>query len=156
METKNNITENAKYFELISMDKEKLIGKIPIKSDKTNIGESEEAKEIKKYLEELEIKKISLIEVVSSIFNTLNENNIVTDFVKVLQKKTTENAIFNEKKLEYDEKFKQLETLSDEIKQIKNNITEKVEIFNKLKENVSKLSQENENVNFILNFIKIN
>ena len=73
METKNNITENAKYFELISMDKEKLIGKIPIKSDKTNIGESEEAKEIKKYLEELEIKKISLIEVVSSIFNTLNE-----------------------------------------------------------------------------------
>lgn len=150
METKNNISENAKYFELISMDKEKLIGKIPIKSDKTNIAESEEAREIKKYLEELELKKISLIEVVSCIFNTLNENNIVTNFVKVLQKKTTESAIFNEKKMEYDEKFKALETLSDEIKQIKNIITEKVEIFNKLKENVSKLGQENENVNFFL------
>lgn len=102
-------------------------------------------------MESLSKKKEKLLELVNSVFNALNENNIATTFVKVLQKKTTENAIFNEKKLEFDEKFKLLEALSDEIKLLKTQIVEKLEQFNKLKQNASKLGEENDKVkNFLL------
>jgi len=130
------------------MEKEKLIQKIPNKSEKTSIKESEEAKEIKAHLETLNKKKEKLLEIVNVIFNGLNENNVVTLFVKVLQNKATETSVFNDKKLEFDEKLKQLETVSDEIKELKAKIAEKMAAINKLQQNVSKLGQENEMVNF--------
>lgn len=130
------------------MEKEKLIQKIPIKSEKTNIKESEEAKETKTHLETLNQKKEKLLEIVNGIFNSLNENNVVTSFIKVLQNKATENSVFNDKKIEFDEKLKQLESVSEEIKELKAKISEKMEAFNKLQLNVSKLGQENEKVNF--------
>ncbi len=130
------------------MEKEKLIQKIPNKSEKTSIKESEEAKEIKAHLETLNKKKERLLEIVNVIFNGLNENNVVTLFVKVLQNKATETSVFNDKKLEFDEKLKQLETVSDEIKELKAKIAEKMAAINKLQQNVSKLGQENDIVNF--------
>jgi ABC-type transporter Mla subunit MlaD len=129
------------------MEKDKLAQKIPIKSEKTSIKESAEAKEIKANLETLNKKKEKMIEIVNVILNSLNENNVVTSFIKVLQNKATESTIFNEKKLEFDEKLKQLETVSDEIKELKVKIAEKMEAFNKLQQNASKLGQENEKVN---------
>jgi len=129
------------------MEKDKLAQKIPIKSEKTSIKESAEAKEIKALLETLNKKKEKMMEIVNLIFNSLNENNVVTSFIKVLQNKATEITIFNEKKLEFDEKLKQLETVSDEIKELKVKIAEKMEAFNKLQQNASKLGQENEKVN---------
>jgi hypothetical protein len=148
IQTKSSVQENCKYFELISMEKEKLIQKIPNKSEKTSIKESEEAKEIKAHLETLNKKKERLLEIVNVIFNGLNENNVVTLFVKVLQNKATETSVFNDKKLEFDEKLKQLETVSDEIKELKAKIAEKMAAINKLQQNVSKLGQENDIVNF--------
>ena len=132
------------------MEKDKLIQKIPIKSEKTNIKESEEAKDIKNNVESLNQKKEKLLEIVNAIFNSLNENNVVTSFIKVLQNKATENSVFNDKKLEFDEKLKQLESVSEEIKELKAKIVEKMEAFNKLQQNVSKLGQENEKVNFFI------
>ena len=129
------------------MEKDKLAQKIPIKPEKTSIKESAEAKEIKALLETLNKKKEKMMEIVNLIFNSLNENNVVTSFIKVLQNKATEITIFNEKKLEFDEKLKQLETVSDEIKELKVKIAEKMEAFNKLQQNASKLGQENEKVN---------
>lgn len=146
LQTKSSIQENCKYFELISMEKDKLTQKIPIKSEKTNIKESDEAKEIKAHLETLNHKKDKLLEIVNGIFNSLNENNVVTSFIKVLQNKATETSVFNDKKLEFDEKLKQLESVSEEIKELKGKIAEKMEAFNKLQQNISKLGQENEKV----------
>jgi len=128
------------------MEKEKLISKIPIKSEKTNIKESEEAKEIKAQVELLNLKKEKLLEIINGIFSGLNENNVVPLFIKVLQNKTTETSIFNEKKIDFDEKLKPLEVLSDEIKIVKTKISEKMEAFHKLQENVTKLGLENEKV----------
>jgi len=128
------------------MDREKIIQKIPIKSEKTNIKESDEAKEIKTTLETLNQKKEKLLEVVNGLFNSLNDNNVVTSFIKVLQSKATENSIFNDKKTEFDEKLKQIESISDEIKEMKTKISEKMEAFKKLQENASQLGLENEKV----------
>ncbi len=132
------------------MEKEKIVNKIPIKAEKTNVKESNEAKEIKALLESLEKQKTKMLEVVNNIFILLNENNVTQNFIKVLQNKTTENAVFNEKKLEFDEKFKILEAVSEEIKKIKSNITEKMQAFNNLKLNASKLGEENQTVKILI------
>jgi hypothetical protein len=132
------------------LEKEKIVNKIPIKAEKTNVKESNEAKEIKALLESLEKQKTKMLEVVNNIFILLNENNVTQNFIKVLQNKTTENAVFNEKKLEFDEKFKILEAVSEEIKKIKSNITEKMQAFNNLKLNASKLGEENQTVKILI------
>lgn len=135
------------------MDKEKIILKIPVKSEKTNIKESDEAKEIKAILVTMNQKKEKLLELVNGLFNSLNDNNVVTSFIKVLQSKATENSIFNDKKTEFDEKLKQIESISDEIKEMKTKINEKMEMFKKLQENASQLGIENEKVFLIFSIL---
>jgi hypothetical protein len=144
--TKNLIQENAKYFELISLDKEKLIEKIPVKSETTNLSGTETAKAIKDLLNEIDPKKNKILKIIESLFNNLNSGDVNNSFIKVLQNKNTEQSILNEKKSEYDVKLKEAEDLSNEIKEIQKLISEKMIDFNKQKENVSKLGEKNEEV----------
>lgn len=150
IQTRNSVQENAKFFEIISLGKEKLVEKIPVKSDTTNLSGSKEAKLIRDLINEMDSKKNKMLEIVNNIFTNLNSGDVNASFIKVLQKKTTENSIFNEKKAEYDNKFQEAEDLSNEIKEIQKIVIEKLVEFNKLKENVSKLGESNEAVNFFL------
>jgi hypothetical protein len=149
VQTKNSIQENAKYFELISLDKEKLIEKIPVKSDTTNLSGTETAKVIKDLINEMESKRDKIQKVIDALFTNLNSGDVNNSFIKVLQNKNTEHSILNEKKSEYDVKIKEAEDLSNEIKEIQKLISEKMIDFNKQRENVSKLGQKNEEVIFL-------
>lgn len=144
--TKNSIQENAKYFELISLEKEKLIEKIPVKSESTNLSGSEEAKIIRDLIGEMETKRSNMQKGIDAIFNDLNSGDVNSSFIKVLQKKNTEQSIFNDKKTEYENKFKEVEELSSDIKKIQQIILEKMVAFNQLRENASKMGESNETV----------
>lgn len=90
---KEGIMNNMKYFELINLAREQLKNKLPVKTDTNTISNSEEAKSLSSELEVLEGLKVKQVENVNKIFQTLNEDNIMTQMVKVLQKKTTEQAV---------------------------------------------------------------
>jgi hypothetical protein len=90
---KEGIMNNMKYFELINLTREQLKNKLPVKTDTNTISNSEEAKSLSGELEVLESLKVKLVENVNKTFQTLNEDNIITQMVKVLQKKTTEQAV---------------------------------------------------------------
>jgi len=153
LQTKISIQENAKFFELISLDMKKIIEKIPVKSDATNLSDCEEAKIIRDLINEMDCKKNKMLEVINNIFINLNSGDVNASFIKVLQKKTTEQSILNEKKNEYDAKFKDAEDLSNEIKEIQKIVSEKLIEFNKQKENMSKLGESNDVVIFYFIFI---
>ena len=92
---KEGIMNNMKYFELINLTREQLKNKLPVKSDTSTIKDSEEAKSLSGELEIIENLKAKLVETVNKIFQTLNDDNIITQMIKVLQKKTTEQAVLN-------------------------------------------------------------
>lgn len=153
LQTKSQIQDNCKFFELICLEREKLNEKIPIKSETTNLSGSEDAKIIRDLINEMDSKKSKMMKEIDLIFSNLNSGEINSQFIKVLQKKSTEQNIFNEKKSEYDEKFKSPEELSSEIKQIKEIILEKMVNFNKMREDASKLGESNETVRIFFFFL---
>ena len=67
--------------------------------------------------------------VIKPIYADLNDDSVIVGhFIEVLAKKTTENAIYEKFKEEYEGKFGDLKTLSDQIKQQKeviNNVVQK-------------------------------
>ena len=71
--------------------------------------------------------KDECFKIINPIFEKLNdESQIVQSFVDVLAKKTTEQAIFETSKNEYEAKFVELEKLSDIIKKDKNTLEENI------------------------------
>ncbi len=141
---KTGIMDNMKYFELLGLSKNVLSNKIPVKTDPNAIKNCEEANSLRKDLDALDTLKEKIMEVISKIFQILNEDNIIPQFIQVLQKKTTEKTILNENKPKYDAMFKDLETLSDEVKNLKLSITAKNEVFLRVKASTFKTNEENE------------
>lgn len=92
---KEDIVNNMKYFELINLTRDQLKNKLPVKTDTNLLSNSEEAKELSSELEVLEGLKAKFVESVNKIFQTLNEDNIIPQMIKVLQKKTTEQAVYH-------------------------------------------------------------
>lgn len=90
---KEDIVNNMKYFELINLTREQLKNKLPVKMDTNLLSNSEEAKELSSELDVLEGLKAKFVESVNKVFQTLNEDNIIPQMIKVLQKKTTELAV---------------------------------------------------------------
>lgn len=90
---KEAIVNNMKYFELINLTREQLKNKLPVKTDTNLLSNSEEAKSLSTELEVLEGLKSKVSENMNKIFQTLNEDNIIPQMIKVLQKKTTEQAV---------------------------------------------------------------
>ena len=139
----NEINDNTKYFNELLLPREQLLNKIPRIEEiaEKNIPEEEEVKKSIMKLYELTDKCMSIIK---SIFNELNDDsNIVGQFIDVLAKKTTENAIFEKYKEEYEKKFVELKPISDEIKKQKDIVNQTVQknsqkIRDKPKPNMSK------------------
>jgi programmed cell death 6-interacting protein len=142
--TKVQIMESMRFYEILTLSKEQLKNKIPIKVDASSIKECEEAKSLRQELDNLDTAKEKLMEVINKIFQTLNEDNVIPQFLKVLQKKITEKQVFTDSKVKYDEMFKELETISNEIKKIKSTIIAKNDAFIKVKTNSFKTPEENE------------
>jgi hypothetical protein len=90
---KESIVENIRFFELLNLPKPALENKIPVKSDDSKLKNSEEAVALRKDLDTLEGLKNKCMETIDRIFQMLNEDNIIPEFIRVLQKKTTEKAV---------------------------------------------------------------
>ncbi len=90
---KTTIMGNLKHFELFNLSKQSLQNKIPVKSDNSKLKNSEEATNLRKDLDRLETLKETCMETIEKIFQLLNDDNLIPQFMKVLQKKTTEKAV---------------------------------------------------------------
>ena len=120
----DEICNNAKYFEKLSCTKAKLTNDIPgriIGKKPENTVESQLHEEILN-LYDLSDKANDII---SPIYDQLNDDSLVLSmFVEVLEKTTTEQAIFTKNKEEYEKKFNELKEISEQILSQKNVISE--------------------------------
>ena len=144
-QTKSGITDNYKYFEYLMMSKEQLDNKIPHKVDQNVIKNCPEAVDLRKELDNLENLKNRAMEIINQLFNSLNDDNVAPQFIQVLSKKTTENAVFDQNKAKYMTSFNELQNISSQINALKPVIQQKNEIFLKVKSEKFKPDMDNEN-----------
>lgn len=133
-----------KYFELLSLSREALDQKIPHRIDTNVIKQCKEASDLRTEMDNLENEKNKAMEVISKIFSSLNDDNVAAQFIQVIQKKTTENTIFDQNKAEYMAKFNELGQISNNIRNIKVNVQSKNEIFLRAKNDKFKPYPANE------------
>ena len=114
--TINDIQNNLKYFDLLSLSREALDQKIPHRVDSNAIKQCKEAADLRAEMDNLENEKNKAMEVISKIFASLNDDNVAAQFIQVIQKKTTENSIFDQNKAEYMTKFNELGNISNNIR----------------------------------------
>jgi len=141
---KEGVMNNMKYFELINLTREQLKNKLPVKTDTNILKDGEEAKSLSQELEVLDGYKAKLVESVNKIFQTLNDDNVITQMIKVLQKKTTEQAIIAEGKAKYEAMVKTTEEIHTLIVESKKKVTALNERFVKKKLESMKTTHENE------------
>lgn len=91
---KESIMDSIKYFELLGLSRDSLKNRIPVKSDEGSLKNSEEASSLRKDLDELDKLKEKCQEIIEKVFQVLNEDNVIPQFINVLKKKTTEKAVF--------------------------------------------------------------
>ena len=134
LKEKDAIVYNIKNFELLNLPKEALIEKIPkAKLDKPKKLSKEEQKVRDGVQNLLKLKK-DCFDIINPIFDALNdESQITPSFMEVLSKKTTEQAILEKSKSDFEVKFSDLEKLSVLIKKDKTTLEENIhQIANEL------------------------
>ena len=113
----NEIIENARYFEKLLLPRQQLINNIPQRETLEN-KELPEEKEVKQQIMKLYDLGDQSMKIINPIFAELNDDSvIVSHFIEVLAKKTTEQAIYEKFKEDYEKKFEELKTLSEQIRQ---------------------------------------
>ena len=143
----NDIMDNAKYFEELLLPREQLLNKIP-RRDELEEKEIPEEREIREAVMKLYELGDKCMNIIKPIFNELNDDShIVGHFIEVLAKKTTEQAIFDRAKENYEQKFNELKPLSDEVKKQEEAINQLVQknsqkIRDKPKQNISNEAME--------------
>ena len=83
-----------KTFDILLSSRENLKNKIPVKNDESALKTCEEAVDLRKDLDEMLDIKEKIIHIIDGIFQTLNEDNVVTQFLLVIQKKASEKSVF--------------------------------------------------------------
>ena len=112
----DDIMNNAKFFEQLLLPREKLVNNIPRKEEIVS-KELPEEKEVRTEILKLYELGDKCMGVINPIFADLNDDStVVSQFLEVLAKKTTEQAIFEKYKEIYEGKFADLKILSDEVK----------------------------------------
>jgi len=125
----DDIINSAKYFEILGYSKEKLESNIPGDKEGLNDLSSDEEK-IKNEINKLYQLSDQCMEIINPIYEYLNEDeNIIPVFVEVLEKKTTEEAVFKKFKEEYDGKIEKLKQISEEVKNQKNEVNNVVQKY---------------------------
>jgi hypothetical protein len=91
---KESIMSNMKYFEFLNLTKEKILEKLPVKSDSIlTITNSPETQELSSELDLFNTLRDKLKDNINKTIQNINEENVATLMIKVLQKKTTEQAV---------------------------------------------------------------
>ena len=120
-----DIINNSKYYEQLMLTREKLNENIPHEEEKPEKEDSEEEKEVKTEILKLYELNDKCTNIIRPIFSKLNDDSvIITQFMEVLDKKTTEQIIFERNKDSFQSKFNELKKVSDEIKKQENVINE--------------------------------
>lgn len=122
---KEELMENARHFERLMCSREKLESLIPGQVDLSQTKITKEGEEIKKAIDEINEITKKAMDIITNIFKDLNEKNMGPDFMKVLEKETTEILIFNTNKALFEIKFGELKEISKQIKQKKDDIVVK-------------------------------
>ncbi|MCQ2818522.1 MAG: hypothetical protein MJ252_14735, partial [archaeon] len=141
--TLGDIQNNQKNFELLTLPRQKLNEKIPKKGD-NEVKNCKEATELRSQLDELDKLQGKCMEKIQSIFTMLNEDNVTSQFIQVVNKKTTENAVFEGNKAKFMSIFSELQTLSNEVNAKKTEVKAKNEAFVKVKNEKLKPDIQNE------------
>lgn len=120
----DDICNNAKYFEKLGCSKAKLTNDIPGRI----IGKNpQNTKEDQLHEEILNLYDLSdkTMDIISPIYDQLNDDSLVLSmFIEVLEQTTTEQAIFNKNKEDYEKKFVDLKEISEKILEKKKVISE--------------------------------
>ena len=143
------IINNYKYFEKLMLSKEKLIENIPVEKDEIK-EETEEEKEVRKEILKLYELKDKCITMIRPIFSRLNDDSIIiTQFMEVLAKKTTEQIIFERNKDKFQSKFNELKNVSDEVKKQEEVINE---VIKKNYDKIIPKKDENKNGDKVMDY----
>ena len=111
----DEITDNSQYFQELLLPRDMLLNKIP-KRDELKDKEIPEETELRESIMKLYEIQDKCNNIIKHIYNVLNDDsNIVDQFVGVLDKKTTENAIYEKYKEDYEKKIAELKTANDEL-----------------------------------------
>ena len=132
----DDIINNSKHFEQLILPKEKLNENIPVEEEiKEEYNEDE--KEVKIERSKLYDLEDKCIHIIRPIFSQLNDDSIIiTQFMEVLAKQTTEQIIFERSKNSFQSKLNELKTVSEEVKK-------QEEVINKIvKKNIEKIMQK--------------
>ena len=147
----NDIMNEARYYEELLLPREQLINRIPRK-DELQEKETPEETEVHEAILKLYELGDKCMQIINPIFSELNDDTVIVgQFIEVLAKKTTEQAIYDKFKEIYSQKFNELKPLSDEVKKQKQVVTDIVQknsekIMQKPKQNYS-----NEQVEYFKN-----
>ena len=146
LKEKDDIVSNIKNFEMLSLPIEVLNEKIPGTKAEKPKPLSKDEQSVRDSVQALLKLKDECFKIINPIFEKLNdESQIVQSFVDVLAKKTTEQAIFETSKNEYEAKFVELEKLSDIIKKDKNTLEENIhKIANEMAQGEKKIEYPHE------------
>ena len=112
----NEINDNARYFSELLLPREQLLNKIPKRQDLEE-KELPEEKELRNCILKLYELSDQCMSIIRPIYNELNDDSIIVgQFIDVLAKKTTEQAIYEKYKEEYEKKIAALKPISDQVK----------------------------------------
>ena len=137
----DDICNNAKYFEKISCSKAKLTNDIPGKASGKKTVNSNESQLREEILNLYDLSD-KTNDIISPIYDQLNDDSAVLSmFVEVLEKNTTEQAIFTKNKEDYEKKFNELKEVSEQILNQKKVVTD---LASKVLPNIMKNQKENE------------
>ena len=115
----NEIMNNARCFEQLLLPRQQLVYNIP-KREELKIAELPEEKEVRNEILKLYSLGDKCMNIIKPIFTELNDDSIIISyFIDVLAKKTTEQAIYERFKESYEAKFTELKTLSEDVKRQK-------------------------------------
>lgn len=67
--------------------------RIPVKNDESALKSCEEAVDLRKDVDELQSIREKMAQIIKDIFQTLNEDNVVPQYLLVLQKKMSESKV---------------------------------------------------------------
>ena len=137
----NEIGIDSQYIDKLMTPMAQLNQNIPAPEVK-NVELNPEEKEVKEEILKLYELSDKCTEIIKPIFEQINNDSIMIGaFMDVLTNKSTEQAIYEKNKLEYEAKFGELKKLSEEVKKQEEKITELVtknseKVLEKIDENL--------------------
>ena len=133
----DDIMKNSQYFERLMNPKEKLNENIP-QEEEVKVEDTPEEIEVKDEIAKLHELCDKCTKIIRAIFVKLNDDSVViTQFLDVLSKKTTEQVIFDKNKGSFQSLFDELKKIRDEVKKQEGIINETI------KKNYEKLPKIN-------------